>query len=84
MELENSDLIHDEFLGFLLAIHFRLFNIGKGIFFLITALFIYNFGNYRLKDITHNPFIYNLYMLLIAFLNLLLFCCFKRMIYLKQ
>ena len=26
------------FLGFLIAIHFRFFNIGKGIFFLITAL----------------------------------------------
>lgn len=72
------------FLGFLIAIHFRLFNIGKGIFFLITALFIYNFGNYRLKDITHNPFIYNLYMLLIAFFEFIVICCFKRMIYLRQ
>ena len=66
------------FLGFLLAIHFRLFNIGKGIFFLITALFIYNFGNYRLKDITHNPFIYNLYMLLIAFFEFIVILLFQK------
>ena len=73
------------FLGFLIAIHFRLFNIGKGVFFLITALFICNFGNYRLKDITHNPFIYNLYMLLIAFFEFIVILLFsKEMIYLKQ
>ena len=66
------------FLGFLIAIHFRLFNIGKGIFFLITALFIYNFGNYRLKDITHNPFIYNLYMLLIAFFEFIVILLFQK------
>ena len=66
------------FLGFLIAIHFRLFNIGKGIFFLITALFIYNFGNYRLKDITHNTFIYNLYMLLIAFFEFIVILLFQK------
>ena len=62
--------------GFLCAIHFRIFDLNKSVFFLIIALFIYNFGNYKLKNISCNPYVYNLYLLIIAFfefISLLLF-----------
>lgn len=53
--------------GFLITIHFRIFDIGKGSLFLLIALFVYNVGNYKLKDIKHNTYVYNLYMLVVAF-----------------
>jgi len=66
------------FLGFLIAIHFQLFHIGEGIFFLIGALFVYNFGSYRLKNITHNTYIYNLYMFMVAFLEFIIILLFQN------
>lgn len=64
--------------GFLCAIHFRVFDIDKGILFLVIALFVYNFGNYKLKNTSHNPYTYNLYLLIIAFFEFIILLFFVK------
>lgn len=64
--------------GFLVTIHFRLFDIGMGSLFLLIALVVYNIGNYKLKDIHHNSYIYNLYMFIISFFEFLIILFFVR------
>lgn len=69
--------------GFLCTIQFKVYALSIGHFLLIGALFIYNLGNFRLKQIKNiNIFVYNTYMLFIAFLEILFICLFfKPLIY---
>lgn len=63
--------------GFLCTIKFKITALSLGHFLLILALFIYNLGNFRLKEIKNiNIFVYNTYMLLIAFFEIFLICLF--------
>lgn len=63
--------------GFLCTIEFKISSLSLGHFLLVLALFVYNLGNYRLKKINDiNIFVYNTYMLLIAFIEILVICLF--------
>lgn len=63
--------------GFLCTIEFKITSLSLGHYLLILALFVYNLGNFRLKKIkSMNIFVYNTYMLLIAFFEILLICLF--------
>ena len=63
--------------GFLCTIEFKIASLSLGHLLLILALFVYNLGNFRLKKIKDsNIFVYNTYMLFIAFFEILFICLF--------
>lgn len=65
--------------GFLCTIHFEITSLSMGHFFSICALFSYNLGNYRLKDIKSSHLLfYNTIMLLISFIEITIIALFFK------
>lgn len=64
------------FLGLFISLHFKFLDIGMLMLFI--ALIVYNFGNYRLKNLSDNIFIYNFYMFVVAFIELSIILLFIK------
>lgn len=63
--------------GFFYTINFNWHNLAFSHYLFIIALFIYNLGNYRVKKINdNNIFVYNVYMLFIALIEMTVICLF--------
>ena len=58
------------------ALDFSTLNIS--FFMMLGALLFYNVGNYRLRSINQNLFIYNFYMFFVAFVELTVFLLFQH------
>lgn len=63
--------------GFFITIHFDFSTLNISFFMMLGALLFYNIGNYRLRSINQNLFIYNFYMFLLHLLNLPFFFYFN-------
>lgn len=64
--------------GFFITIHFDFSTLNISFFMMLGALLFYNIGNYRLRSINQNLFIYNFYMFFVAFVELTVFLLFQH------
>lgn len=62
--------------GLFVSLHFKFLDIGM--LMLLIALIVYNLGNYRLKNLSDNIFVYNFYMFIVAFIELSIILLFIK------
>lgn len=76
--LKKVGLLFFVLLGFFLTIHFDFSSLNISFLMMIAALVFYNFGNYRLRFVKQNLFIYNFYMFFVAFVEFTIFLLFQN------